>query len=806
MANIFNAKLITDIPVIVSRGVVVFPCSETTLEIARPFTLSAIRAAKDYNDVALVLTQKDIYTEMPDTDDIYSVGTLVKIKQHIKNKGQVKILISGMKRVKAERIAYNGSFFEADASVIEDGEGSFISSKIEAATRMLMSVIDEYTSLMPHVSDDVSKAVKSTISLGELCDFLADNLLVAPEQRQSVLSQIDSIDRSEKLCKALNHEIEILKLEIDLSSKVRSQLDKSQKEYYLREQLKVIQNELGDDYAPGEDEETVEYLKKLNAGSYPDNMKEKLTKEIYKLEKFPFSSPEYSLLKSYIDSCLELPFGKYTEDTVDLAKAQKILDDEHYGLERVKERICEFIAAKKYNPEYKGQILCLVGPPGVGKTSVASSVAKALGRTMVRISLGGIHDEADIRGHRKTYIGAMPGRIITAINQAKVMNPLILFDEIDKLGGDGYHGDPSSALLEVLDVEQNKAFRDHFIEFDVNLSDCMFICTANTSSTIPKPLLDRMEIVELCSYTMNEKIHIAKKHLLPRQLGVHGLKKKQVTISDKAIIKLIEQYTKEAGVRNLERELAKLLRKSVKRMLECGTSSVSINENNLSDYVGMPKYIPEKTAENDEVGLVNGLAWTEVGGELLKVEAAVMPGTGKLELTGSLGDVMKESAHAAVSYIRTRADELTIDSEFYKNKDIHLHFPDGATPKDGPSAGIAITTCLISALTGRSVKHDIAMTGEVTIRGKVLPIGGLKEKTMAAASHKMKTVLIPADNITDLADIDKEVKSVLNFIPVTTMDEVIKEVFAESVPAKKKQSVRNKVASVNKSSYSARVK
>lgn len=791
---------LTALPVIAARGIVIFPKTETTIEIARPFTNTAIKASKESEDLVVVAAQKDLSVEDPVADDIYETGTICKVKQYIKIKGQSKVLLEGLYRAKLSNITYNGSFYQSDCTMLFDDEQGADTNEGEAARKELENTVDEYVGLMPHISEDIWDKVAQTDSLGEICDIYADNFIMPYDKRQSLLEEQNTVFRTFSLINLLSHDIEILKLEFDIASKVRTQIDKSQRDYYLKEQLKVIQNELSDDdgfasfSGPGEDEETAEYLDKLSKIKCPDNVREKLTKDIYKLEKLPFSSPEYTVLKTYIDACLEIPFGKFTTDTLNIEKTRKILDADHYGLKKVKDRICEFVAAKKYNPEYKGQILCFVGPPGVGKTSIASSIARALGRTMVRISLGGIHDEADIRGHRKTYIGAMPGRIINAIINAKVMNPLILFDEIDKLGTDGYHGDPSSALLEVLDVEQNKKFRDHFVEFDVDLSDCLFICTANTSSTIPRPLLDRMEVVELSTYTENEKIHIAKNHLIPKQYAAHGLTKKDLNINDKAIVKLIELYTREAGVRNLEREIATVCRKSVCEILSKPDVSIKITDGNIDKYAGNPKFIKEQTEKTDEVGIVNGLAWTEVGGEMLQVEASVMEGTGKLELTGSLGDVMKESAHAAITYIRSNSKKLGICDTFYKDKDIHLHFPDGATPKDGPSAGIAITTCLISALTGKKVLHNVAMTGEVTIRGKVLPIGGLREKTMAAAGHKMTTVLIPAANVPDLAEIDDEVKSVLSFIPVNDMDEVLTHVFAKNKTDKNEKKKRAEIS------------
>ena len=552
-----------------------------------------------------------------------------------------------------------------------------------------------------------------------------------------------------------------------MEQKVRARVARVQKDMILREQVKVLQHELGDDG----DEELQEYAEKIDNAKLSDEVRKKLCKELDRLGKQPFGSAEASVIRNYLDTCLDMPWNTYTRDRADVAKARAILDRDHFGLEKVKERILEFIAVHQINPEAKGKILCLVGPPGVGKTSIAISVAKAMNRKLSRLSLGGVRDEADIRGHRKTYIGAMPGRIIDALIRAGSMNPLLVLDEIDKLANDS-RGDPASALLEVLDAEQNGSFRDHFMELPVDLSRVMFITTANTTDTIPRPLLDRMELIELSSYTDEEKLEIAKRHLLPKQLKEHGLKKTQLKLSENAIRRTISDYTRESGVRVLERQLGKLCRKTAMALVENNVKSVTITDKNLPDYLGTVRYTPGVHTTRDEIGVVNGLAWTEVGGEILEVEVNVMDGTGKLELTGNLGTVMQESAKAALSCLRSRADSLRLEKEFYKTKDIHIHFPEAATPKDGPSAGIAITTAMLSALTGRLVRREVAMTGEVTLRGRVLPIGGLKEKTMAALRNGMKTVIIPKENEKDLQDIDPVVRKALHFIPVETVDAV----------------------------------
>ena len=559
---------------------------------------------------------------------------------------------------------------------------------------------------------------------------------------------------------------------------MREQLTRSQRDYVLREQMKVIQQELGEDGAGG-DNELAEYRQRIAGAKLPREVAEKLNKEVGRLEKQPFGSAEASVIRGYLDTVLELPWGKKTKERVDVAAARKVLDADHFGLDKVKERILEFLAVKQLAPQLRGQILCLVGPPGVGKTSIAMSMARALNRKLARISLGGVHDEAEIRGHRKTYVGAMPGRIIAAVRQAGTCNPLLLLDEIDKLGND-QRGDPASALLEVLDAEQNSTFRDHYLEVPFDLSDVLFITTANTLDTIPRPLLDRMEVIELTSYTDEEKLQIAKRHLLPRERKRHGLRAGQLKLTDDAIREVIRGYTRESGVRILERRLAALCRKAAMRVVSDGVKSVHVTGDNVEEYLGVRRYHPERLPRTEQVGVVNGLAWTSVGGEILEVEAAVVPGTGKVELTGNLGDVMKESAHAALSYIRGRAAALGLPEDFYQKKDIHVHFPEGAVPKDGPSAGIAITTAMVSALTGAPVRREIAMTGEVTLRGRVLPIGGLKEKTMAAYRSGIKTVFLPADNLPDLEDIDPTVRAALRFVPVEQVDTVLAEALEQA--------------------------
>ena len=629
-----------------------------------------------------------------------------------------------------------------------------------------------------NITDDTVAAILDEQDPGTLADYIAQNITLRHQDRQRVLEELHPIRRLEVVNEILTHEVDVLSLEKEMERKVRERVAHVQRDMILREQVKVLQHELGDDG----DEEIEDYTAKVRALKLHEEAEKKLLKEIERLSKQPFGSAEASVIRNYLDVCLDMPWNKQTHDRADVEKARTLLDREHFGLDKVKERILEFIAVRQINPDAKGKILCLVGPPGVGKTSIAISVAKAMNRKLARLSLGGVRDEADIRGHRKTYIGAMPGRIIDALIRAKSMNPLLVLDEIDKLAND-MRGDPASALLEVLDSEQNYAFRDHFLELPVDLSQVMFITTANTTSTIPRPLLDRMELIELSSYTDEEKVEIARRHLLPKQLKEHGLKKSQMRLSDSALRTVIAGYTKESGVRVLERQLGKLCRKAAMQLVTSDVKRVDITDKNLKNFLGAVRYQENVHMTRDEIGVVNGLAWTEVGGEILQVEANVMDGTGKLELTGNLGTVMQESAKAALSFIRSRAGELGVEKEFYKSKDIHIHFPEGAVPKDGPSAGIAITTAMLSALTGRKVRGDVAMTGEVTLRGRVLPIGGLKEKTMAALRNGMRTVIIPKENEKDLEEIDQTVRHALKFVTAETVDDVFATAFAKDTAA-----------------------
>ena len=634
----------------------------------------------------------------------------------------------------------------------------------------------QYTELAPKTAPDLLINVLASEDPGYIADFIAQNIAMRNSDKQAILEELRPVRRLERLYRLLTREVEILGLDMEIQNRAREQMADNQRDYYLREQMKAIQAELGEGEGGG-DSEIGDYRKKIAEAKLPDEVREKLEKELGRLAKQPFGSSEATVLRSYLDVCLELPWGKKTRERVSVEAARKALDHDHFGLDKVKERILEFIAVRQLNPDAKGKILCLVGPPGVGKTSVALSVARAMHRKCARLSLGGVRDEADIRGHRKTYIGAMPGRIIEALTRAGSMNPLLVLDEIDKLASD-MRGDPASALLEVLDSEQNHAFRDHFLEVPVDLSRVMFITTANTLDTIPRPLLDRMEVIELSSYTDEEKLQIAKQHLLPKQLKEHGLKKAQLRISDDAIRRVIAAYTRESGVRVLERQLGKLCRKAAMQLVDGDVKRVDITDKNLRDLLGVEQYTDSVHSDRDQVGVVNGLAWTQVGGEILEVEAQALDGSGKLELTGNLGTVMQESAKAALTCLRSRWEELGLTRDFYKTKDIHVHFPEGAVPKDGPSAGIAITTAMLSALSGRPVRGSVAMTGEVTLRGRVLAIGGLKEKTMAALRSGVHMVIIPRDNVKDLEEIDQTVRAGLHFVPVDTVDQVFEAALA----------------------------
>ena len=766
-------------PVLALRGLTVFPELTLSFDVEREISIYALDCAMEADREIFLVTQREIGVNEPQEEDLYAVGTVCRILQILRtSETTVRVVVEGLQRARLHRLWQTKPFLQANVELLEEEFPGKRTARTEALLRQTYGLVGEYQSLNANITDDMVAAVLDEQEPGHLADYIAQNFTLRHQDRQRVLEQFHPIRRLEVVNEILRHEADVLSLEKEMERKVRERVAHVQRDMILREQVKVLQHELGDDG----DEEIEEYATKVRALKLPEETEKKLFKEIDRLSKQPFGSAEASVIRNYLDVCLDMPWNKQTRDRSDVEKAKAMLDRDHFGLDKVKEQILEFIAVRQINPDAKGKILCLVGPPGVGKTSIAISVAKAMNRKLSRLSLGGVRDEADIRGHRKTYIGAMPGRIIDALIRAKSMNPLLVLDEIDKLASD-MRGDPASALLEVLDSEQNYAFRDHFLEIPVDLSRVMFITTANTTGTIPRPLLDRMEVIELSSYTDEEKVEIARRHLLPKQLKEHGLKKGQLRLSDGALRTVISGYTKESGVRVLERQIGKLCRKAAMRLVTSDVKLVNITEKNLKDFLGVVRYQENVHITRDEVGVVNGLAWTEVGGEILQVEVNVMDGTGKLELTGNLGTVMQESAKAALSCLRSRAGELGIEKGFYKTKDIHIHFPEGAVPKDGPSAGIAITTAMLSALTGRKVRGDVAMTGEVTLRGRVLPIGGLKEKTMAALRNGVTTVIIPKENEKDLEEIDQTVRRALQFVPVETVDAVFAAAFAKETAA-----------------------
>ena len=760
------------LPLIPLRGLVGFPAVQLNIEIVRPMSLKAFTAAATlYDAKVLLVAQKEISTEDPRGDDLFKMGIVAEIKHVVKNPhGNLSVIFEGLSRAKIGPVREENGYLIAPAIAKKERQSYKPSSQLEALMHEANSMLRQMVDLHPNFDEDIRIAAEAIKSPGYFADFVASSAIIDYKNKQSVLEAITARARLEKLLVALGEEMMILQCERDIQRSVREKIDKNQKDYFLREQIKALQSELGE-YE--DDDELKEYDDKIAAAKMPEDIKEKLYKELSKLAKTPFGAAEGTVLRTYLDTCLEYPFGIKSEEKISVEEAKAILDADHDGLTKVKDRILEFVAVRQFSPDVKNQIICLVGPPGVGKTSIAASVARALGRKYARVSLGGMHDEAEIRGHRKTYVGAMPGRIVTAIINAKSENPVIVLDEIDKLSSN-FRGDPTSALLEVLDPEQNKAFRDNFMEIPIDLSDTLFIATANSYDGIPSPLLDRMEIIELSTYNDSEKLDIAKNHLIPKQLKRNGVPARVFKITDGGILALIRDYTKEAGVRNLEREIASLIRKSAKKIAEGKAKTVRITEKNLSEYLGKRKVIPERLETNDPIGTVNGLAYTQAGGDLLKVEVAIMEGGGKIELTGSLGEVMKESAKIAHSYVRTVADKYGIDRDFYKDKDIHIHFPEGAIPKDGPSAGVTMVTAIVSALASIPVKRDVAMTGEITLRGKVLPIGGLKEKTLAAYRAGISTVLIPEDNLRDLDDIDTEAREHLKFIPCKSADDVLR--------------------------------
>lgn len=773
MQEIHNRPEPIVLPLLAMRGLVLFPKMVLHFEVGREKSIRALQDVMEKDRRIFLVTQKDVRMEDPDERALFHVGVVAEVKQIVKSGSgnNLRVLVEGLYRAKLRHLLDTEPYYTAETLEfpLREPRPNELNT-CDALMRTVKELFEEYCSLSPKMPKDM--VINALISEDPhyVAEYIAANIPLRIEEKQEILIATSPVKRLELLASYLESENDILSLEKDIYDRVKESIDKNQREYYLREQMRVIQEELGESDNPVD--EAQQYFERIDRLSLPDEARDKLYKEADRLMKLPSNSHEGGVIRAYLDTCLELPWNKSTKDKIDLDKAEKLLDREHYGLKKVKERILEVLATRALAPDIKGQIICLVGPPGVGKTSIARSIAKAMGRKYVRISLGGVRDESDIRGHRKTYIGAMPGRIINAIKLAGSNNPLMLLDEVDKMGND-FRGDPASAMLEVLDSEQNFAFRDHYIEIPFDLSEVLFIATANNLDTIPAPLLDRMDIIELPSYTREEKFQIAKHHLVAKQMKKHGLTAKSFRLTDDALYGLIDFYTREAGVRRLEREIASLCRKATKEIVGKGIARVVISGASLYDYLGPKRFRPDEPAERDEVGLVNGLAWTSVGGEMLQVEVAVMDGTGKVELTGSLGDVMKESAKAAISYIRSRAKEYHIDPDFYKNKDIHIHLPEGAVPKDGPSAGVTLTTALVSALTNTPVRRDVAMTGEITLRGRVLAIGGLREKTMAAYRAGIKTVLIPKENLPDLYEVDPVVKEAIRFIPAEHVETVL---------------------------------
>ena len=762
-----------NIPVLALRGLTVFPHMSLTFDVERKISIAALERAMEADQDVFLVTQREIGVNAPAEKDLYAVGTISHIVQVLRlSNTSVRCVVEGRSRARLRRLWQMEPFLQANVELLEEtpvSEAFLASPRTEALLRQTYNLFTDYAQQAGSLPEEVVTTVMDGRDPGYLADYIAQNIALRYTDKQEILEELSPFIRLRKMNAFLARENNVLGFEREMEGKIREQLVRSQREQILRTQIRVLQNELGE--GDEIDDELQNYRDRIEALHLEEETEKHLLKEVTKLSKQPFGSAEGAVIRNYLDVCLEMPWNETTRERVSVDAARKVLEKDHFGLEKVKERILETIAVRQMNPEGKGQILCLVGPPGVGKTSIAISVAKALNRKLARLSLGGVRDEADIRGHRKTYIGAMPGRIIEAISRSGSMNPLMLLDEIDKLGSD-YRGDPAAALLEVLDSEQNGSFRDHFLEIPVDLSQVMFITTANTTDTIPRPLLDRMEVIQLGSYTDEEKVQIAKHHLLPKQMAEHGLKKGTLRVGDEVLRAIIRDYTRESGVRQLERRLAAVCRKADMRLLTGTVKRITVTEKELPKLLNCQPFPPALHTEREEIGVVNGLAWTEAGGEILEVEVNVMEGSGKLELTGNLGDVMKESAQAALSCLRSRAEVLGIEQDFYKTKDIHVHFPEGAVPKDGPSAGIAVTTAMLSALTGRKIRAGVAMTGEVTLRGRVLAIGGLKEKTMAALRNGIGTVLIPADNVRDLEDIDQTVRAALHFVPVSTVDQV----------------------------------
>lgn len=766
---------IMNMPAVALRGLTILPGMIAHFDISRERSLRAVEEAMEQDQKIYLVTQRNVNSEDPTQEDLYQMGIVADIKQVVRLQNDVvRILVDGISRAALLGFTGNEKYLEAEICYCDSNADSLPEDLREAMLLGVREAFHRYAAVVGKISKELIRQIDQYEDLEKLIDYVTNNLPVSYELKQQVLEAEDINDRYQVIVSLLLSQVEVISIKNELQKKVKVRVDKHQKEYVLREQLGVIREELGENA----DSEADEYEKKLSELDAPDYVKEKTKKEIKRFRNMSSSSSESTVERGYIETVLELPWNKMSVDNKDLDHAAQVLDDDHYGLKDVKERILEFLAVRNLTSKGESPIICLVGPPGTGKTSIARSIASALEKKYVRISLGGVRDEAEIRGHRKTYIGAMPGRIVNGLRQAGVSNPLMLLDEIDKVSSD-YKGDTSAALLEVLDSEQNCRFRDHYIEMPVDLSEVLFIATANEVSGIPKPLLDRMELIEVSSYTENEKFHIAKEHLVEKQKSKNGIKKEQLTITDGALKDIIRLYTREAGVRSLERTIGKLCRKAAREIFKDSEAAVKVTKTNLKTYLGNPKYSPEKKNDHAEVGIVRGLAWTSVGGVTLEVEVNVLPGKGELVLTGKLGDVMKESAQAALSYVRSISEEYGIDAEFYTKHDIHIHIPEGAVPKDGPSAGITMATAMLSAITGRAVRADVAMTGEITLRGRVLPIGGLKEKLLAAKVIGIKTVCIPKDNEKDLEEISKEITDGMEIVPVEKFSQVEKIAFVK---------------------------
>lgn len=762
-------------PLLPLRGLLVYPSMVLHLDVGREKSVKALEKAMVEDNLILLCSQSEVNIEEPTQEDIFRVGTVAKVRQMLKlPNGTIRVLVEGLERAEIIQYTDNEEYYEVMAKELHEAEN--VQPETDALMRTVLTQFEHYINLSKKVTPETLAAVSDIEEPGRLADVITSHLTLKIKEKQDILEMIDVTQRLEKLLDILNNEREVLELERKINQRVKKQMEKTQKEYYLREQMKAIQKELGE--KEGRAGEVEELRNQLSERELPVPVKEKVEKEIDRLEKMPASSAEGGVIRNYVDWLLSLPWNKFTDDDLDIVKAEEILDNDHYGLDKPKERVLEYLAVRKLVKTIKGPILCLVGPPGVGKTSLARSIAKSMGREFVRISLGGVRDEAEIRGHRRTYVGAMPGRIIQGMKTAGTSNPVFLLDEIDKMASD-FRGDPSAALLEVLDPEQNNTFSDHFVELPFDLSNVMFVTTANAAHNIPRPLMDRMETLYIPGYTELEKLEIANRYLLPKQKREHGLGEEQLVIGEDTLLRVIREYTRESGVRNLEQQMASLCRKAAKSVVSGGEGPIQITPDNLKDYLGIAKFRYGVAELEDQIGTVTGLAWTEVGGETLMIEVTVVPGSGKLILTGKLGDVMKESAQAAFSYTRSKAVDLGIELDFYEKNDIHIHIPEGAIPKDGPSAGITIATALISALTNRHVSKDVAMTGEITLRGRVLPIGGLKEKSLAAHRAGYKKILLPKDNERDLKDIPDSIRQDVEFVPVAHMDQVLKHALVE---------------------------